>query len=264
MTKVVEGGLPLLMDKRVRDFWNERAKLKTNAGSNDFMLKELEIALLERTIGSGCRVLDIGCGDGATLMHLVGARGCSGVGVDAAENMIALATQQACDRRLDGHLQFLLGSLPDLEIAVGTFDYVLTERCLINLTSNEEQHAAFRTIMPLVNVGGCYLMLESSRQGLARVNALREQLALEPIEMPWHNNFVDEELVDRWQADGAMLEAIVPYSSTYYFLSRVVYACLAADSGEELRYDSAINKIGCQLPVIVDFGPARMWKWRRH
>jgi len=69
--------------------------------------------------------------------------------------------------------------------------------------------------------------------------------------------------VPKWATDDFILEEVVPFSSTYHFLSRVVYASLARDKGEELKYDSDINILACKLPIVGNFGPVRLWQWRR-
>ena len=75
--------------------------------------------------------------------------------------------------------------------------------------------------------------------------------------------FIDETAVPKWANDQFSLEEVIPFSSTYHFLSRVVYAGLARDKGEKLRYDSDINMLACKLPIVGNFGPARLWLWRR-
>lgn len=60
------------------------------------------------------------------------------------------------------------------------------------------------------------------------------------------------------------VERVVHVSSTYHFLSRVVNAKLAADSGEELHYDAAINLLAAQLPQgIGEYGPVKACIWRK-
>ena len=56
---------------------------------------------------------------------------------------------------------------------------------------------------------------------------------------------------------------VIPFTSTYYLLSRVVYARLAKDRNEELRYDSEINQLALKLPSFGDLGAVRLWVWRR-
>jgi methionine biosynthesis protein MetW len=50
--------------------------------------------LIARLVPQGSRVLDLGCGDGAMLDHLVRERGCTGYGVEIAD-----ANVQACVAR---------------------------------------------------------------------------------------------------------------------------------------------------------------------
>ncbi|MES2715428.1 MAG: methionine biosynthesis protein MetW [Pseudomonadota bacterium] len=51
-----------------------------------------EMQLIADLVPAGSRVLDLGCGDGALLAHLQQAKGCSGYGVEIAdENVLACA-----------------------------------------------------------------------------------------------------------------------------------------------------------------------------
>jgi ubiquinone/menaquinone biosynthesis C-methylase UbiE len=245
------------------DFWNSRADLGEIAGTNDFPLKDLELNLIHEKIAPGSAVLDVGCGNGDTLMSLAMNKDCSGVGVDFSEKMIELAQTNCLTAGRDAEVKFLRGAIPGLPVDLGEFDYALTERCLINLDGEASQRQAFLEIMSHVKPGGYFLMIESSVQGLERTNELRQMLDLEKIDPPWHNVFLDETSVPNWATCEFSLEEVIPFSSTYHFLSRVVYARLAADKGEPLRYDSDINMLACRLPIVGNFGPARLWLWHR-
>ena len=50
--------------------------------------------LLAQMVPAGARVLDLGCGDGTVLHHLVHTRGCSGYGIELADDNVL-----ACARR---------------------------------------------------------------------------------------------------------------------------------------------------------------------
>jgi len=51
-----------------------------------------EMQLIADLVPAGARVLDLGCGDGALLAHLQQAKGCSGYGVEIADdNLLACA-----------------------------------------------------------------------------------------------------------------------------------------------------------------------------
>lgn len=245
------------------EFWNSRAQLGETAGTYDFPLKDLELKLILQKIPSGAAVLDVGCGNGETLVRLAREKDCSGVGVDFSEKMIEAAKVSSKTTGCADRLSFQVGAVPGLPADLGEFDYAITERSLINLDSEGTQRRAFEEIMSHVKPGGYYLMIESSIQGLERTNELRAILGLERIDPPWHNVFLDETSVPNWATNKFSFEEVIPFSSTYHFLSRVVYAALARDRGEELKYDSDINMLACKLPVVGNFGPARLWLWRR-
>jgi hypothetical protein len=145
----------------------------------------------------------------------------------------------------------------------GKFDVVLTQRMLINLNSVEEQHHVFENIMSLLNPEGVYIMIECSHEGLQEINTVREDLELELMTAPWHNLFFDEDVVKSWGTSNYRLKEVYPFASTYYFLSRIVYAKLAKDQGLELKYDSDINLLSTKLPVIGNFGATRLWLWEK-
>jgi ubiquinone/menaquinone biosynthesis C-methylase UbiE len=245
------------------EFWNSRAALGEVAGTFDFPLKNLELKLVLERVPTGASVLDVGCGNGETLLRLALEKGCSGTGVDFSEKMIESAKASTIAAGCGERISFTVGAIPALPDALGEFDYAISERCLINLDGEASQHQAFRNIMSHVKPGGRYLMIESSIQGLERTNELRADLNLERIDPPWHNVFIDENAVPEWATADFILEEVVPFSSTYHFLSRVVYASLARDKGEELKYDSDINILACKLPIVGNFGPVRLWQWRR-
>ncbi len=247
---------------KIKKFWSERAKLGEKAGSDDFILKELEQNLIMNTIRDGAHILEIGCGNGDTLLKLAKEKNCTGIGLDFAEGMVTLAKSFCQEAGLTSNVSFRQGKVPGLPGGLGEYDYVLTERCLINLNSCELQHNAFLEIMNHVKPGGYYLMIESFIQGLDRTNEMRERLHLEKIDPPWHNVFMDETIVQKWVTDRYSLVKVMPFSSTYIFLSRVVYAALARDKGEDLRYDSDINLLSCKLPPMGDFGPVRLYLWQ--
>ena len=107
-------------------------------------------------------------------------------------------------------------------------------------------------------------MIEATLDGLEATNKQRRALELEEIDPPWHNRFFDVGEVEGWSGADFRLERVEHISSTYHFLSRVVYARLAADKGEELRYDSEINLLAARLPRdIGNFGPVKAFIWRK-
>lgn len=252
-----------MINEQKRVFWDSRSDLGETAGSNDFILKRIETQLISQRVPRGSGVLDVGCGNGDTLIHLALQNACDGIGVDFAPRMIAAARASCAAQNLDRRLRFEQSHIPGLRRDLGQFDVVLTQRCLVNLDDVGAQHQAFSEIMTCVKPGGIYLMIEDSHDGLEKLNAMRRLVELEPIPPPWHNVFLHERDVAAWATDEWRIEDFVPFTSTYYFLSRVVYARLARDTGEELRYDSAINLMAPKFPPMGDLGAVRLWVWRK-
>ena len=90
-----------------------------------------ELELISEWICSGAQVLDLGCGDGSLLAHLMAAKGCSGYGIELAD-----ANMQKC----------LAKGLPVLQLnleeglalfADSSFDVVLQINTLQHLRNAE-------------------------------------------------------------------------------------------------------------------------------
>lgn len=245
-----------------REFWNDRSKLGDIAGSNDFMLKRVETDFILRKLPRNSRVLDIGCGNGDTLIEACETLGVTGVGLDFSPEMVALSKERAA--KYKDSLSFDFADVRSLPKNIGQFDAVYVQRSLINLNSYEEQVAAFEDIMSLVKPGGVFVMVECTFDGQNKTNALRTRLGIERMEIPWHNLFFHMSDIESWQTAERWIESFDHISSTYHFLSRVVYAALGESAGSELKYDSEINKLAIALPQnIGEFGPVKGWVWRK-
>jgi SAM-dependent methyltransferase len=251
-------------DDTILKFWDERASLGDLAGTNDFVLTGIEQSYLFETIQRGSRVLDIGCGNGSSLMKLIGQKECTGVGIDFSDEMVKLARKASQSQGLGDRVEWHRRGVPPVPNEWGQFDIAYSQRCLINLTNVEQQKEAVLSVKDTLKNGGTYIMMECFLEGSEETNLLRRRLGLQAMDAPWHNLFFHLHEVKSWSTPSFYLEKVVHVSSTYHFLSRVVNAKLAADSGEALRYDDAINLLAAQLPQeIGEFGPVKACIWRK-
>lgn len=251
------------MNKKKMSFWNERANNAIHPGSDDFILKKIEINYINKHIQDGMKILDIGCGDGSTIFEIEKNKNITGIGLDFSSSMIEKALKNQNNE--SSTIEFKQKSVLDIsKQEFGEFDVVYTQRCLINLDSFDEQKKAIENIKNVLKNGGLYIMVESTVDGLNEINLLRSLLELEIILPPWHNTFFDIKEVHKLQTDDFKIIDFENISSTYSFLSRVVYAKIATQNNEEMRYDSEINMVATKLPQnIGNFGPVKGFIWQK-
>ena len=247
----------------VRAFWDERAGLGEWAGTRDVIAKQLEMEAICGHVRDGMRILEVGCGNGITAIEIARRFNVELTGSDFAPQMVVAANALLSGQTLRGQVRFEVGDVRDMSACHERYDLIYTERVLINLPDGNTQAQAIRHITDLLIPGGLYVMCENTQDGLDRLNALRGGIGLEAITPPWHNRYLRESEIAALTLPGITLESIEDYSSTYYFLSRVVNAGLAAQSGREPSYEDPINQLALRLPPIGDMGQGRIWLWRK-
>lgn len=246
------------------EFWNERANLGFKAGTNDEIMKSMEMNAISSYISDGMKVLDFGCGNGITMNFLAKKYDISIVGIDFSPNMILEAKKISQQEGTESNLQFLVGNEETLQNFDKKFDLIYSERALINLDSWEKQKNTIINLCNLLENKGKYIMCESSFDGLQLINELRKNFNLEPISPPWHNRYFREEEIDNLsKSEKISLIETNHFSSTYYFLSRVINAALAAQNNQAPSYDSPLNKLALSLPPIGEMGQGKIWVWEK-
>ncbi len=261
------------MDNKV--FWEQQATLGSESGTRDRIAKQLEIQAIAKHVKDGMHVLDLGCGDGETLLELCRRYEIQVVGADRSESMIRAATHNAgiatAEGLKSGQPRFYRGPFDVLDIpellASERFDLCYTERVLINLANWEEQAQAIRNIVSLLKPGGLAVFCECSQDGLDRINELRVQVGLKSISPAWHNLYLTEGRMCDLLAtlDGCLEWTWADYfASTYAYHSRVVNAYLAKQEGRDPSYDAPVNAMALKLPPMFGYmGQNAIWTWRK-
>ena len=169
-------------------------------------------------------------------------------------------------KKLKGKVEFRQNDVLELSSCKdfkNAFDIAITERCLINLIDLKSQIKALSEIAFILKKQGLFLMCEDTLGGLTSLNSLRKKLQLPEIKTRWHNVYLAEKPFLEAVSKLFDLISIKNISSTYYMVSRVIYARLAADSGVEPEYLHPINRIAAQLPYIGDYGPLKLFVFRK-
>lgn len=249
--------------QKAQAYWNSRAGLGAAAGTQDLILKKLEIEAIIKYAKDGMKVLDAGCGNGITAIEMAKRCRVHVDGFDFAESMIEEARANAVAVKLKGSVRFQVADIRNLEGMSGDFDLIYTERSLINLRTWSDQKQAVERLARLLANGGIYVMCENSQDGLDKVNKLRTDVGLSEIERPWHNRYLRDAEIQACEIPGLKLRKIEYFTSTYYLLSRVVNAWLANQEGREPDYNAPVNQLACSLPPVGDLGQTRIWLWQK-
>jgi ubiquinone/menaquinone biosynthesis C-methylase UbiE len=258
------------MNDQVKRYWEDRAERSASAitaTTNDVYLRELEIITLTETLREWIQerevqVLDIGCGDGYATLAL--ARTLPKVrvrGIDYSRNMIRIAKQRLeINSSLAHRVCFELGDVMELSAVVGKdlYDVVITDRCLINLQSREQQFNAIHNIAEQLKPSGCYLMIENFIEGHKRFNDARRAIGLNEIPVRWHNLFFEEDSFFKEVQALFTVKDIKDFASSYYLATRLLYAAMCKERGEEPNYTHDIHRLALKLPWTGQFSPIRL------
>ena len=251
--------------KQITEFWEDQAtefRQSHLATAPDTYYRKLEISRIEDYLKDNVRVLDIGCGNGySTIEFAKKFTSSTFIGIDYSEKMITYANKHKSRLKPDikKRLQFAVGDV--LKLANHAthkgkkYDFIVSERCLINLQNWKEQQHALLEMKKLLKKNGRIILCENTQEGLGRLNKLRKRFGLFAINVRWHNYYMPEKKLLAFVRNRFKIEEVNNIGSLYYILSRVVYAKLAALEGKTPDYLHPINKIASDLPSIGIFSP---------
>jgi len=210
--------------------------------------------------------LDIGCGNGYTAENLCMNTSDHLTGLDLSEEMLNVARA----RNLSNCV-FVRGDARCLPFEDDTFDYVYTERSLINILDAQEQINAIREIARVLKPTCDYLMIECFTDGLANNNKARADCGLDPISEAHHNKYFDKDqvfaavsdILERVDVDefGEDVTLCSNFLSSYYFTARVLYPALL--HGTEVVRNSEVAKFFSFLPPMGNYSPIQAFVQRK-
>jgi ubiquinone/menaquinone biosynthesis C-methylase UbiE len=251
--------------------YEQRDATDLYATSRDYNARELEILAIKRALGSPGKVLDLGCGNGYTLLALAAELdGWDLTGIDFSPNLIAGARRLLEDRRetlvsspafVEGDAIAYLADTSD-----GAIDHVITERFIQNMPTPEVQRQVLQEIHRVLRPGGRLLMCEGSATGFDALNDIRSEMGLPVIPATSQENvsairFDDAEL-ERYVTDEVGFELVDKVGfSTFFLVARVLHPLLVAP--DPPKFDAPINDLARQIqeraPMLPGYGSNSLW-----
>jgi len=257
--------------EEIEAYWTAQAREHGSAPAaswSDVWAIDLEVREIARRLADGDRVLDVGCANGFSTVRLAARRRVHVRGIDYVPGMIERARERLAkiEGELPGSVEFAVGNVLELGEAEASFDKVVSVRVLINLRSFENQRRALGAIARVLRPGGILLLSEATVQGLAKLNALRAEVGLEPLPVPSFNEYLDEERVVEAVRPELELVELVNFASSYFVGTRVVKPLVAklglaridvADPNTEW------NRLCSTLPACGDYGTQKLFVFRK-
>lgn len=250
---------------KIRSFWDEQAdrhQADLAATNPDIIAKELELRALRDALRQDADTLEAGCGNGYNLFNLAEHLNGRLVGFDYSESMIGAALDRLKNLSDGERYTFKVADILDDLSDLGTYEQVFTDRCLINLPTDDLHARAIENLAGTVKPCGRLVLIESTKQGQDRINELRGMVGLDPIPYHWHNTYVDE--VKFLGAIPKSLRHVRTenFASLYFLISRVFNAKLTP-KGQAPDYLAGINRIAAKLPSIGDFAPLKLFLFEK-
>lgn len=250
--------------EEIRKHWDHQAAKNRNSilsTTKTPTIKQLEINAFRQVIEKynqeeiNSSLIEVGCGNGHNLFGLAGLfRRMSLVGVDYSEEMISAAKSMKDDLRVP-NVSFATSnalSITDCDLGKKTYNFVLSNRMLINLNSWDLQRKALRNLRDLLDENGFLLVIENFTGSYNRQNDLREIVGLPRRTPDSYNKFLCEDEFEKYVTQELRLEIL----ETRNFASLhdvVLYVLLPLLNNGEISYSNPIMGIVAKLLSGMDY-----------
>jgi len=254
----------------VRRYWEKNAHaygLSHEASWADRYAIELEVREIARQLEEGDCVLDAGCGNGFTAMHLASKKRVYICGIDYVPAMIRNARRRLkASPKLSKRVEFKTGDITRLSEASGTFDKVVAVRLFINLTRQADVRKALGESARVLKPNGRLLLSDATLEGWKRLNQMRAQWKLAAIPIPVFNRYLHEKELVRMASKDFRLVEVLNFSSTYFFGTRVLKPLLIQALGLKVNPADPLtewNRFFSELPAWGDYGTQKLFVFEK-
>lgn len=267
----------------IRAHWDSLAKkhrLDLKSTTKTPTIKQLEISAIARAIDSSSKnsqtssMLEVGCGNGHNIFGLARLFPHSKFhGIDYSGDMITAACKLKeelphCD------LEFSVGDVLNLSAAPSlknSFDFVITDRLLINLNTWELQQQGIKQLSDCIKENGFLITIENFMQSYSNQNQLRELIGLPSRSIDPYNKFINEKFFEEFIIKDLGFEFI--YSENFGSLhDLILYVLLPHINDGKVVYDhplmESVTSLLERLPkhfsnCFGDFGQNKLYIFKK-
>lgn len=244
----------------IKNHWTEWAQTygkDIRATDKSKTKKFLEINALAKAIRknnlstvSGFKILEAGCGNGYNCLALAREfKTAQVLGFDYIPEMITNAKALKEESMVE-NVNYIIGDalkLDEVFTSSEVFDFIFTNRFVINLNTYELQTKIVTELARKVKVGGYLILSENPQKKFLIQNKLRNELGLESRECPSFNLFIDEDSIINTITNQGFKHL---YSDDFSALHDLfLYVLLPKLNNGEIDYDNPMLEIINNLTV---------------
>jgi len=255
----------------VREMYNERNPSDPYTTSRDYNQRELEIFAIKQLMAGRRKIVDLGCGNGYTLISLARElHGAEMIGIDFAEKLIEGANTLLEQNRapLQSSPRFVCADAIQFvaELPTASVDCVLTERFLLNLPSPASQRHVIAEIHRALIPGGRLIMCEGSMDGFNELNKLRAAFGLDVILENSADNLsslrFDDGAIEQYVTKELGFILVAKHGFSLFFsITRVLHPVLVVP--QQPTFNARINDLARKLqekvPLTAGIGSNVLW-----
>ena len=242
----------------IKKHWDENAKKNKTALSSTTKtttIKQLEIDAFSRVIRQLCddeapkSLVEVGCGNGHNLFGLAELfPNFNFVGLDYSDEMIQAAkilNNKHSDYKISFNVADVL-KLEDSGLDDSSYDFVITDRMLINLNSWDLQRKALFNLISILKPSGYLVLIENFVGSYTNQNQLRKLIGLPSREPDAYNKFLSESDFESFVKNEMKLEIIL--SKNFASLHDILlYVLLPHYNSGQVSYDHPLMETVTQL-----------------
>jgi len=195
----------------------------------DKNLRKLETDFVLSQLSESDEMADFGCGDGESTIHYAAkAKNC--LALERSKRLQSIADNKFKAAGLS-NIELVNGDVLDLSAYKGQFNFVVTQRVVINFMTWDEQQTVLQNIWDTLRPGGRYVMIENTFEGFEELNSVRRLVGLTNIPLhDWHNYFLHYDKFVKFIDDKFVIEKTHTFN-LYYLLTRVFVNMFAKFEG---------------------------------
>ena len=230
-------------------FWLERLKNKSpnQVCTNDVGLDKFETNYILSKLSNNSKILEIGCGNGLLYENIRKNLNIDQyVGTDFVSELISYCNSKilnTSDRFMQLDMTEVRKDTFDID-----FDFIISKRAIQNVLDKSMQFEIIDNFGYFLKQNGLMILIESSQDALQNINQERSKYGLKKINSPFHNLFFDDEMLIQHNFKNVELLELNPFSSDFYFITRIIYSRLAKEYlNEPPNYDHPLEKIALTM-----------------